>query len=278
MMKSVTRFKRALFAPLFLSSFTLCAEKTAVFILGAPRSGTSAVAGGLKIMDLQLGKNLSKPQSWNPKGDFEDQATICLNKVILQQLNMSPYDKEAKRIDLKDPGMRRYIDIVKSHLSIYFGGYEVYGIKHPKMCLLLPFYIQAAKELGYKVKLIIVKRKPLDIVRSLNNTTKQMGNLLDVERGAAYVNSFLTAIDAYASEAHDSITVTFDDVMTKTRETFESLARFVPGLYSYVIVETEVNNFLGKPTPKKVIAEGAALSDWSQMTELVLKEWVCSAR
>lgn len=281
MVRTSTRVKRALLAPLFLviglaspmgSSHQ---EKTAVFILGAPRSGTSAVAGSLKCMGLQLGRNLSKPQSWNPKGDFEDQATICLNKIILQRLNISPYDKEAKRIDLKESGMRQYVDLIRQHLVFYFGDYQVFGIKHPKMCLLLPFYIQAAQELGYKVKLIIVKRRPSDIIRSLNKTTKQAGNLLNYERGAAYVNSFMLAIDAYTSDVRDKVVISFDEVMTETRATFTALQGFIPGLMAFSQVEKEVCTFLDRPLEKEV-KEGIArdsFDNWDMM-----KEWIYAAK
>lgn len=224
----------------------LFSHKTAVFILGAPRSGTSATTGVLKIMGLNLGNNLSKPRSWNPKGDFEDQDTIDLNRIILNNLHISPYNFSIDRaLDLYDDKAWLARCLVMEHLSVHFSRYEFFGIKHPKMCLILPLYIEAAQNLGYLVKLIVVKRDPVDIIASLNKTEKQQNNILNYENGLAYINSFMFCIEMY-SWGFPKLELNFMDLIMNTKYTLTRLNEYLPELHKFQDVQCEIEQFLDK--------------------------------
>ena len=51
--------------------------KQCIFILGMPRSGTSALGGALNIMGLEFDSYMMEADDDNPKGYFE-------NKLILK--------------------------------------------------------------------------------------------------------------------------------------------------------------------------------------------------
>jgi len=51
------------------------------------RSGTSALAGVLKILGLESGGNLMKPLDSNPKGFFENEKIFEINDGILHSLH-----------------------------------------------------------------------------------------------------------------------------------------------------------------------------------------------
>lgn len=237
--------KRVIALSILLFNSQLFSQKTAVFILGAPRSGTSATTGCLKLMGLELGQNLSKPQSWNPKGDFEDQDTIDINRQVLGILGLSPYGTFLYDFAVRDDKYNAAKAIVKQHLSQHFAPYSRFGIKHPKMCLLLPLYIESAQELGYNVLIVKVRRNPLDIITSLNKTVKQSGNILDIERGLAYVNTFTSTMDIF-SAGYPTVEVQFNDLINNTERVLNTLAAFIPGIGRYQDARDQVEVFLNK--------------------------------
>ena len=56
---------------------------TTIIVTGMHRSGTSMVAGILKLCGVYFGDNLLHPQQENPKGFFEDLEFLEINKEIL---------------------------------------------------------------------------------------------------------------------------------------------------------------------------------------------------
>ena len=52
-------------------------NKHAYIVLGMARSGTSAIARGLKALGIDLGQQLTPANhTWNPKGFFEDKELV----------------------------------------------------------------------------------------------------------------------------------------------------------------------------------------------------------
>lgn len=237
--------RRIVVLSILMVSSQLFSQKTAVFILGAPRSGTSATTGCLKLMGLELGQNLSVPQSWNPKGDFEDQDTIDVNRSVLRILGLSPYGTFLRDFTVMDDKYTAAKALVKEHLSKHFASYSRFGIKHPKMCLLLPLYIESAQELGYKVLIVKVRRNPVEIITSLNKTIKQSSNILDLERGLEYINAFTSTMDMF-SAGHPTIEVQFTDLIHNTEQVLNSLVEFITGISTYQNVSSRIEDFLNK--------------------------------
>ena len=59
-----------------------------MFILGMHRSGTSALAGVLHHLGVELGKDLMPPgKDDNPKGFFENNKVYSINETLLEHLN-----------------------------------------------------------------------------------------------------------------------------------------------------------------------------------------------
>ena len=218
-------------------------KKEVVFILGAPRSGTSATTGLLQILGLSLGDNLSDPQSWNAKGDFEDKSTIELNRKIVRVLDMLSWDKSLKEINLTDNRIEEAKNEIRTNINNNFGHLQCFGIKHPRICLLLPLYLQATVELGYVPKLIIVKRNPYEIIASLNKTSKQQGNILNEERGLAFVSAFTSSVDKYSND-YEKVTITFNELLNNTEDVVLKFRRLLPQLKALEDCRDKISKFL----------------------------------
>ena len=152
-------------------------ERHAVFVLGINRSGTSCTTGLLKIMGLELGGNLMVQNRHNQKGFFEHEPTKELNKVLISRIKEGHADLESPTWTQSKlfPDLTR---LVQKHLQKYFGRFNSFGIKHPSFTRFIPLYIEAAKELGYTPKLVVVLRRPEQIVRSNQKVMRQSNETL----------------------------------------------------------------------------------------------------
>lgn len=214
-------------------------EKKAVFIVGMGRSGTSCTAGVLKILGLELGSPLAGPGSSNKKGKFEHLPTTQLMQPILKQFDtiwwnprLIDWSKATNQEELKNK--------VKKHLDHYFGRHAVFGIKNPEITMLLPLFLQAAEELGYTPKIIIVVRHPDETNASFQ---KELGQ----SQGNFYRNICLAYACAFKyCNGYDTHVVYFSDLINNTEQTVNELKEFLPELKDYKTAKRELSKFIDK--------------------------------
>lgn len=227
-------------------------RKKAVFVLGAPRSGTSATTGLLGILGLPLGEQLTPIKSWNPKGDFEDESTVLLNRQLVRDLDIDPYVENIRKIDwVHEHEAIRAKEKIKENLQRVFGRYPIFGLKHPRICLLLEGYIKAAEELSYEPYLVIVRRDAEEIIASLNKSEKQQCELLGKKRaffspesGNVFVNNFLRPLEGYNN--YKKIVINFDDLLNDTEKTIHELRSLLPELKTFEDAKKDISLFLNK--------------------------------
>lgn len=239
-----------LFLLLFIFNLFFCKandQKEAIFILGAPRSGTSAVTGVLQILGVDLGNNIRNyPLPWNAKGDFEDNAATEIDADILYDLNIDPYDKNLHLMKFNSFTLSLCQTNIKTMLKNNFSMFNRFAIKHPKMCLILPLYIQAAKELGYSIKLIIVLRNPKEIMQSnIANTNKLIREFTSQQEAINYLFNFWHAIYKY-SIGYEKIFIKFDDFLNNTQAEVQKINDFLPNLKTYNETKDKIDDFLDK--------------------------------
>jgi len=224
----------------------LCAEKKAVFIIGPGRCGSSCTAGLLEILGLPLGDSFLTAgtiaqHSWNPKGFFEDLHTLQLLDLMLIEMTASAltpifidWNNHPQRADCK---LR-----IKNDLQKRFNTFSSFGIKSPPMALFLPLYYEAAQELGYTPKIIVIKRNTEEVYASWKNIWH---TVLTDNQVVEAVDCYLKAISFYAP-LYDHIEVEFNDVIHNTKMIVEKFNRFLPELKLYENVENEIKNFIDK--------------------------------
>ena len=75
------------------------ARPVALFVLGVPRSGTSAVTRVLSLCGATLPAGLSGADPRNPRGYWEPRASLHLNNTILRRYSSAVFDPSLHVVD-----------------------------------------------------------------------------------------------------------------------------------------------------------------------------------
>lgn len=130
-----------------------------VVVLGMHRSGTSMVAGVLKILGINMGEELEEGNEWNPLGYFENKKFMAINKKITNEkegliINVPTLDE----ILLKKERFIYKIDqLIKQEES------ALWGWKDPRTSLTIDLFLPFLKNPYF----IICFRNPLQVAYSL---------------------------------------------------------------------------------------------------------------
>ncbi len=241
-MSNASKIKVVIISVFLLVPCYLAAKK-AVFIVGVHRSGTSATAGVLRKLGLYLGKDedLLAASNANEKGFFEHKRLLYLNHNILRDYKNRCNNFDPLKINWQSKTTQELKNKVKKELKNQFGTQELFGFKDPRLCLLLPLYLQASRELGFEPNLIIVRRKKLEIIASLAKRDK-----IPQAKAVALVNQYLLGISTYTKDCKTK-TVHFDRLINNTNKVIFNLKAFLPELkknnFSYT---KEAQNFISK--------------------------------
>lgn len=139
----------------------------AVVIVGAGRSGTSAITRGVQALGVELGDHLRPGGGKNPTGFFEDQRLLAINKKLKRLLRI-----RGDSVRLIESGewhtpavralQREAIDTVQRA----FGHYPLWGYKYARTLRLLPFWHEVFEALRLDVRYVVALRNPLSVARS----------------------------------------------------------------------------------------------------------------
>lgn len=140
-----------------------------VAVLGMHRSGTSAVARGLQALGVDLGPRLMPGVAGNnERGFFEDLDANAINIELLHALgrewdSLAPIAAdELGRADL-DRLRVRALELLRQRLR----GHAAYGLKDPRISLLLPFWKPLFTAVPAEARYVLCSRHPLEVARSL---------------------------------------------------------------------------------------------------------------
>jgi len=130
-----------------------------IVVLGMHRSGSSAITKGLEVMGVDLGTQLMPANTNNIKGYFED-----IEKTKGYDWNtLTPIKIDDFQGDKFSPFKARAKNILRSKLKKS----NILGIKDPRLCRLLPFWMEIFSDLKLKVSYVIILRNPDSIAASL---------------------------------------------------------------------------------------------------------------
>lgn len=133
------------------------------------RSGTSALAGVLHHLGVGLGESLMPGnQNDNPKGFFENEKIVQVHQSLLHGLGYAWHDVRLLPDDwLTRKHVREKKNAIIEIIKTEFFGYQIWAIKDPRMCRLLPLWKEIFCELGLKTVYIHMFRDPLEVAMSL---------------------------------------------------------------------------------------------------------------
>jgi len=194
--------------------------KTAIFVVGMHRSGTSAFSGVLDSMGVPFGEDLMAASSDNPKGYFENNKVQMLNERILHESGFS-WDDFNFSVDLLDKSsLTEFIRDAESVLKSEYIEYKNFAIKDPRLCLTFPIWESACVNLGITAKVILPYRNPLEVIDSLI-----IRNSFSREKSAMLWGVYFLYSEFY-TRSYERLFVNFSDLLSDNRGLLEQLSKF----------------------------------------------------
>src|SRR5262245_37412715 len=128
-------------------------QQIAVVVLGAGRSGTSAITRGLEALGVELGPGLRRGDPKNPTGFFADEALLRLNQRLKRLLRIHGSSVRLfEEREWHDAPVVALRDEAIATIRRRFGAYPLWGYKYGRTLRLLPFWesVYAACELDVR--------------------------------------------------------------------------------------------------------------------------------
>ena len=141
---------------------------TGILVLGMHRSGTSAVTGSLSRLGVALGANLLAPGDDNPKGYFEHRDAVRIDDALLQALDRR-WDDLRPLPDgwTSTAAAGRARQAIGELLARDFSQAPLFALKDPRMCIVLPVWLDAMREAGIAPRVLLVARHPAEVAASI---------------------------------------------------------------------------------------------------------------
>lgn len=145
----------------------LASRACAVVVLGAGRSGTSAITRGVQAIGVELGDDLRPGGGKNPTGFFEDQQLLAINKRLKKLLGIRGDSVSLiEPAQWKAPAVRALQAEAVETIRRRFGRYELWGYKYGRTLRLLPFWLEVYEALALDVRYVVALRNPISVARS----------------------------------------------------------------------------------------------------------------
>ena len=144
-------------------------RKIAILIAGMHRSGTSALSRSLNLVGCDLPKTLMEPvPDNNETGFWESRPLSDLNTHLLRSTGSDwkdwwPFDPGW----YASPTAGLFREQAQALLHQEFGERRLFVLKDPRLCRLLPFWIEALETFGAEPRVVLPIRNPLDVAASL---------------------------------------------------------------------------------------------------------------
>jgi hypothetical protein len=144
------------------------ARPVALFVLGVPRSGTSALTRVLSLCGATLPAGLAGADRNNPRGYWEPRASLHLNDTILRRHGSAVFDtslrlQEEGGFDAEDKAA--CIADIRPFLSTLPAA-PLVVIKDPRITLLSGVWFEAARLAGFDIAVVIAVRHPQEAIAS----------------------------------------------------------------------------------------------------------------
>lgn len=138
-----------------------------VLVTGSGRSGTSTVAGALKLLGLTIPQPEVRANESNPRGFFEPRWAVSFHKRVLADVGVHTLDGRPEAADLvsravEDAGLREEL---AAWLSEHAVGDQVV-VKDPRTFWLRELWRAAATDVGFTLGFVMMLRHPAEVVGS----------------------------------------------------------------------------------------------------------------
>lgn len=193
--------------------------KLALVVIGMHRSGTSATTGALRCLGIQLGKKLyTGHKNINAKGYFEHSDIADTNEEALLAMASGWDDILVKpdnwwRSDVLLPHTIK----IREYIRKDFAKSQLWAIKDPRVCRLLPWWLDIFKAENVVPHFLFVVRSPNAVFRSLERRD-------GISKEKAYLLWTLHYLEAELwSRGHPRTFMDFDTFLEAPLESFQKV-------------------------------------------------------
>ena len=142
--------------------------RKAILVLGMHRSGTSALTAVLGFLGCDLPELLMPAGPENEKGFFESNRVTPLNEKILASAGSIWFDWSPIHSNwFQSPEAAQFHDQAIEVLHQEFGTSELFVLKDPRICRLLPFWLKVLEADDCQPLIIHIFRAPSEVAASL---------------------------------------------------------------------------------------------------------------
>lgn len=197
-------------------------RSTAILVAGMHRSGTSATAGALQLSGVALGGSLLAAGADNPKGYFEHERAVKINERLLVQLGSRWDDVRELPAGWRDSApAREALAGIDALILEEFAGAPLWALKDPRLCRLMPLWLEALRKRDVQPVVLFVARDPAEVAASLrarNGWSAGVGELLwlrhvlDAEAATRGLPRTAIAYDALLADPGGSLSAAMERV------------------------------------------------------------------
>jgi hypothetical protein len=139
-----------------------------LLVLGMSRSGTSVLTHVLHALGAALPRDLMGEAHGNPLGHFEPRELVALNDRILESIDRRWNDPRPIAPQwFRSRAAYRFLRAVTTQLRQSYGEASLLVLKDPRLCRLLPLYLDALDTLDIEPLVILQVRPMQEVVQSL---------------------------------------------------------------------------------------------------------------
>ena len=144
-------------------------EGCAVLVLGMHRGGTSVLAGLLHLSGFELGSApMQAAPGVNSKGFFEHAEAHAIHERLLLALGRSRFDPREMPVGWrKHPAFAIAVEEVRALIERDFAGTARWLVKDPRLCRIVPIWLEAMASLGIAPRVIVIARHPAEVGGSM---------------------------------------------------------------------------------------------------------------
>ncbi len=222
-----------------------------IVVLGMHRSGTSALTGTLSHFGVALGANLLVAnEDVNARGFFELSDVVEVHDELLDALgsswsNPSPLPEKWWRMDAVAEHRDRLIHVLEKS----FANEAVWAVKDPRLCRLLPLWLDLFAAADALPSFVIVYRHPLEVVASL----KQRDGVNDEHAMVLWVEHMLAA--EHATRAFPRTFVSYHALLSDWRSVVDQIASDLDLTWPSEPASAVVDDFLDTGLCHQVVGE-----------------------
>jgi hypothetical protein len=144
-------------------------NNSCVVVLGMHRSGTSALAGCLNILGLNLGNALMAGGAAEEGGYFENRDIVLAHDILLRDLGCR-WDMVGSLPEgwIDSEAAQNAAKTLTGILERQFLGQGSFVVKDPRLCRLMPLWMKLSNPFGgIRPSFVLMVRHPMEVARSL---------------------------------------------------------------------------------------------------------------